>query len=231
MKTLNIALVDDSATDLFILSEGFKKYENFKIKLIARNGADFIQKLDAEKPKIDLLLIDLNMPVLNGINTIRLLQNKTIDFKILPMSHGYYHSTLKELQQIGVKQYCQKDIVKIIEIIPKVMIGDSVFNDINPLKNWEEQSKKSGLRFKDEASWREVLTPVHIKMIKQISFGLNSQEISSNLGYEASSIEKYRTNLLRQLGLKNTADLIRWGFVNGVLNIGEASENENPELD
>ena len=89
MKMLNLAIVDDSTTDLYILSSNFKKIDYIKIKMMALNGADFIAKLENEKPDLDLLLIDLRMPVLNGIDTIKILNQMKINFKIIAMSHGY----------------------------------------------------------------------------------------------------------------------------------------------
>ena len=226
MKMLNLAIVDDSTTDLYILSSNFKKIDYIKIKMMALNGADFIAKLENEKPDLDLLLIDLRMPVLNGIDTIKILNQMKINFKIIAMSHGYYSSALVELQQLGVKHYCQKNFETILENIPKVMEGSNIYNDLGAYKLWENLSQKGQLKVQDEGYWRKLLSPVDLRIIKCLARGLNSQEVSALLGYEPSSIDKYRTNLLRTLNLKNSVHLNSWGFANGILNPSDVFNND-----
>ncbi|MBC7382515.1 MAG: response regulator transcription factor [Bacteroidia bacterium] len=218
MEKLNIALVDDCPTDLFVLSRHLNETGNFNLVLVAMNGADFMTKLEREKPDIDLLLIDLRMPILNGIETIKILTKSKISFKILLISHAFYSSALNELQENGIRNYCRKSITTILATIPLVMKGTSIYKDLDQLKNWEELSHDKALKGQDEGYWRNDLSPTDLKIIRLLAKGKNAKEIAAVLGYEASSIEKYRTNLLKTLELKNACHLVSWGFTHGLMN-------------
>lgn len=217
MKKLNIAIVDDCPADLFVLSKELNETGDFNLVMMAMNGSDFIKKFEKEKPELDLLLLDLHMPVLNGIDTIKILKTMKINFKILVISHGFYTVASQELHENGIIHYCRKNTASILATIPSVMQGTNVYKDRELTRNWEELSLNTSLKSKDEGYWRDTLGPVDLKIIKLIANGLNAKEISKLLGYEASSIEKYRTNMLRALEVKNIAHLTAWGFTHGVL--------------
>ncbi len=221
MKKLNIALVDDCPTDIFNLKMGLLRTGDYNLVLVAMNGSDFLKKLEKDKPELDLLLIDLRMPVLNGIETIKLLNKQKINFKILVISHGFYSSASQELQENGIIHYCQKNIESILKIIPSVLEGTSAYRDRELTKSWEQQSQNSPLRVKDDAYWRDYIGPVDIKIIKLIAKGKNAKQIANSLGYEPSSIEKYRTNMLNILEVNNAAHLVSWGFSHGILDASD----------
>jgi DNA-binding NarL/FixJ family response regulator len=84
-------------------------------------------------------------------------------------------------------------------------------------KIWEQLSEKLGLKQKDESRWRHHLSPIELKIIRFICKGYNSKEIALKMGYETSSIEKYRGLIVKALELRGSGQLVSWAFAQGIV--------------
>lgn len=111
-NVVKIALVDDHQMFLDALSallEGNKK--NIKIVLTAQNGQDMIAKLkDLKKQDFpDVFIIDVNMPFMNGIETVQWLQQNRPEAKVAIVTMSNKPEIILELVKLGVKSYLTKD--------------------------------------------------------------------------------------------------------------------------
>ena len=98
------------------------------------------------------------------------------------------------------------------------MEGRITYEDANQIQAWSEISRIGFIQSKDDSYWMSYLSPLEKKIIRYISQGENSQFIAEALGYETSSIEKYRGYILKALNLKNSQQLIAWAFAHGLIN-------------
>jgi len=119
---------------------------------------------------------------------------------------------------MGTQNYCQKSSTLILSLLPKIMAGQNIYDDVASVRDWEFRSKENSLQMKDDLYWRDLLSPLDKKIIQHICNGLNSTQIGLLLGYETSSIEKYRGIILQNLELNNSQQLSSWAFANGLVN-------------
>lgn len=217
MKNLRTVVVDDNPFDLLSIQDALLLNGHYSNENTYLNGSDFLNALQEKNLEFDLLIIDYRMPILSGIDTLRILSTQSINFKVLMVSHGFYQHVFNDLSQLGFRNYCRKKPDTIIESIPRVMAGVNIYQDLESLKNWERLSEKNALRLKDESHWRSELTPTEIKLIRLMCKGFSSKEIAAKMGYEPSSIEKYRGLLVRALDLRSSGQLVSWAFTQGIV--------------
>ncbi|OYU96728.1 MAG: hypothetical protein CFE21_00120 [Bacteroidetes bacterium B1(2017)] len=232
MKKYRIALIDDNEGDMKLLCKALNETDQFEVRHTFMNGADFLSFLanNSIEADIDIAVIDFQMPILNGLETIRNLISQQVPFKLLLVSHGYYGNAMKGLSDIGTQNYCAKTPEMIELCATKLLEGRMVYDTIHPIVEWEGTSKVSSLHLKDESYWRNLISPLDKKIIKLICLGLSSNEIAPILGYETSSIEKYRGAILKSLNLKNSHQLAAWAFITGLISPTFVYYNQNQFL-
>jgi DNA-binding NarL/FixJ family response regulator len=218
MKNFKTVIVDDNPFDLVSIQDELLRTGTGEVVGVFLNGADFLQALQERDLVFDLLVLDYRMPILGGLDTLKVLSTMKLNFKVLMVSHGFYRNLYTEMQSLGFRNYCRKDAKSYLSAIPKVMSGVSVHKSLDDFKSWERKSESLGLKTKDEIRWRKDLSPTEIKIIRFISKGYNSKEIASILGYETSSIEKYRGLIVKSLELRSSSQLVSWAFANGLVN-------------
>jgi len=115
LKSMTLLFVEDEDDLLEIISDTLTKLDaNF---LTAKNGKLALDIL--EKEKIDIVVTDINMPVMNGLELIRNINEKYSDLPVIIMSAHTENEYIKEAQKLGVKDYLIKpfDFIKFIELV------------------------------------------------------------------------------------------------------------------
>jgi DNA-binding NarL/FixJ family response regulator len=217
MSNPKTVIVDDSPFDLLSIQEELTSSKQFNVIDAFLNGADFLQALQEKQLELDLLIMDYRMPILSGLDTLKIISTLKVDFKILIVSHGYYKNLYQEMQLLGYRNYCRKEPSSYLNAIPKLMRDVSIYSDMEDFNIWEQLSEKLGLKQKDESKWRNHLSPIELKIIRFICKGYNSKEIALKLGYETSSIEKYRGLIVKALELRSSGQLVSWAFAQGIV--------------
>ncbi len=218
MKTIRIALVEDNPTDMAALTNDFLHKGQIEVVHSFMTGVDFINHISDHKVDFDAVVIDYRLPLLNGIETCRNLIAKNAEMKHLLVSHAYYPTVMKEMMGMGSQNYCQKSSEIIHQILPRIIEGRITYEDATHISCWDELTRIGTFQTKDESYWINSLSPLEKKIIRYVSQGENSQFIAETLGYETSSIEKYRGYILKSLDLKNSQQLTAWAFSHGLIN-------------
>jgi len=115
LKSMTLLFVEDEDDLLEIISDTLTKLDaNF---LTAKNGKLALDIL--EKEKVDIVVTDINMPVMNGLELIRNINEKYSDLPVIIMSAHTENEYIKEAQKLGVKDYLIKpfDFIKFIELV------------------------------------------------------------------------------------------------------------------
>ncbi len=217
MSNFKTVIVDDSPFDLLSIQEELTTNSQYDVVDSFLNGADFLQALQEKKLDFDLLIMDYRMPILSGLDTLKIISTLEVNFKVLMVSHGYYKSLYQEMQLLGYRNYCRKEPSSYLNAIPKLLRGVSIYSDMEDFNIWEQLSEKLGLKQKDESRWRHHLSPIELKIIRFICKGYNSKEIALKMGYETSSIEKYRGLIVKALELRGSGQLVSWAFAQGIV--------------
>ena len=211
----NLILVDDH----LIFQQGLKSiltYENIATVIgEASNGNDFIELLSHHKP--DVVLLDIDMPYMNGMEATRKALELMPELKIIVLSmfgdEDYYYKMI----DLGVKGFILKStgIDEIEKAIHDVMLGESYFsNELlrKIIKNIG--SKKNQIQLVNE-----LLTDRETEVLKLICFGLTTEEMAINLHISPKTVKTHRANLLEKTGCKNTPGMIFFALKNKIIEI------------
>ena len=218
MKIPRIVLVEDNPNDAAILINDFARSGEVIVVHHFMTGIDFLNHISDNVIDFDVLIIDYRLPLLNGLEICRNIIAKNVSFKHLLVSHGFYNHVMKDLVGMGSQNYCQKNVEIIRQLLPRIIAGKVTYEDNSQIHNWDACSRKAALQKKDDSYWAENISPLEKKIIRYVCMGENSQVIAEALGYETSSIEKYRGTILKALDLKNSQQLTAWAFSHGLIN-------------
>jgi len=215
MKKPDIIIVDDH----LIFRQGLKtmiKIEDFANVIgEASNGKELIELLARLKP--DLVLMDIDMPHMNGIDaTIEALKLMP-DLKIIVFTmfgdEEYYYKMI----DLGIKGYILKSsgINELEKAIEAVMDGDSYFSHEVLRKIISNLGRKNEFKSIENTS----LTIREKEVLQQICLGLNNEQIGHKLFISPKTIKSHRSNLFEKTGCKNTPSLILLAIKNKMVDL------------
>jgi DNA-binding NarL/FixJ family response regulator len=181
------------------------------LKGTANNGAEAIRLI--ENLKLDLVLMDLDMPQMNGIEATRLIKSKHTDLKVIILTMHDEKSMIKMLMDLGADGYVLKnaDRSELLSAIRNVAAGKKHFSPevtvalLSPDENPVNQALMEGL------------TEREIEILKLIAEGLSNKEIGDRLFISHRTVDTHRTNLMKKLEVHNIAGLIRFAIKHGLL--------------
>ncbi len=207
------------AEDHTILREGLRSLlsssPDFEIVGEAKDGQEAIRCVEKLKP--DLVLTDLSMPRMNGMDAIREIKRRSPETKVLVLTvhkaEEYILATLKA----GAEGYVLKDSThaELMMAIKNVLSGKRY---ISPgisdmvLEGYLEGRKT----LKTKSSW-EILTQRERGILKLIAEGYKSKEIADYLCISPKTVEKHRSNLMEKLNLHNVQALTAYAIEKGVV--------------
>ncbi len=213
MKNLTIYLVDDH----HLFREGLKflisKLPYVKNIHEASNGQQFLDSLVEIKP--DIVLMDIEMPVLDGIHATKKAIDINPDLKVIALSmysdENYYQSMIDAgARGFLLKNSTFEDVERALHEIyhGNCYFSTEIMNDI--LKNL---NKKKNIHQNQELTQRE------IEILFNICKGLSNNEIAEKLFISKRTVDKHRENLLLKTKSKNTANLVVYAIKNGIFEI------------
>jgi DNA-binding NarL/FixJ family response regulator len=203
MNVIKIVLADDHK----LIRDGIKTLlkKDARIEVIgeASDGEELLQIIETILP--DLILIDISMPKLNGIDAIIRLKtiNPNLKFIILTM-HEEGDYVMKSLK-IGAQGYLLKncEFEELQKAITTVYEGGKYYNSAISNLMIESLSKTQQEIEKIE------LTPREIEVLIAVSTGLSTKLIADKLFISSRTVETHRVNMMKKLGVHNTAEMIK----------------------
>jgi two-component system nitrate/nitrite response regulator NarL len=219
MKNTKILIVDDHEVVRDGLRNILLSLENISIAGEAGNGEDAIKLYISVKP--DLVIMDISMPGMNGIEATRIIKEKDPEAKILILTMHDNQEYLNQIIRSGAKGFILKNTDKeeLLEAVKTVASGENFFSkDIskliidNYIRSAKEQEKSDG--------FKEVpLTKREIEILKLIASGYSNQEIANILYISYNTVDTHRKNIMHKLSIKNTAGLVRYAIEKGLISL------------
>lgn len=216
MKKLNIYIVDDHK----LFREGLKlllSTQDFVNHIYeASSGIEFVENLSLTD--CDVVLMDIEMPGMNGIEATQAAMRLKAGLKIIVLSmygdEQYYYKMI----DAGAKGFVLKNsgIEKVIAAIRKVAEGENYFSEellVNIINNMRDNSKPEHDTADSEISDRE------LEILYHVCKGLSNQEIADTLFISKRTVDKHRANLLSKTGCRNTAALVMYAIRNNMIEI------------
>lgn len=213
MEKLRIHLVDDHS----LFREGLKFLllrSNFIAEVEeSENGRIFLEKLHIAKP--DIVIMDIQMPEVDGITASKIALEKYPDLKIIALSMFSEEEYYTKMIDVGVKGFLLKNsqFEDVQKAIIEVYEGNNFFSpeilDHIISSMYKKKTEKPVLD----------LTEREIEVLYNICKGLSNQEIADSLCISKRTVDKHRENLLLKTEAKNTAGLVVYAIKNGIFEV------------
>lgn len=219
MKNIKILIVDDHE----VVRDGLKNIllslNNVAVTGEAANGEDAISLYDSLKP--DLVIMDISMPGMNGIEATRIIKENDPNAKILILTMHDNQEYLNQIIRSGAKGFVLKNTDKeeLLDAVKTVANGENFFSkDISKLiiENYIRTAKDSD---KTEGYKEVPLTKREVEILKYIAEGNSNQEIANKLYISYNTVDTHRKNIMHKLSIKNTAGLVRYAIEKGLINL------------
>ena len=158
----------------------------------------------------DLVLLDIMLPGMNGIETARRLRNEHPEIKILAISSDNTTEVLESLLEIGIEGFISKrygGTGEIAQAIHTVMTGIEYFGkDISSIIYQIYVSKKNTAEVTSEFTEREK------EIIELCRDGLMVKEIANRIGISANTVKNHKNNIFRKLGINNSMEMVQYAL-------------------
>jgi DNA-binding NarL/FixJ family response regulator len=214
MKKIKVFLVDDHKlfrNGLSLLLEGEK---DIVVCGEAENGKQFCEAIQKEEP--DVVLMDIEMPEMDGFETTELTCGKYPDLKVIALTMFGEEQYYLKMIEAGAKGFLLKnsDIEEVIKAIKTVFDGGTYFSQeilYNMVKNIKEVRREAGPPVQLSVREQEILD--------LICKGLSNTEIASELNISKRTVEKHRSNILIKTQTYNTASLVMFAVENKLISL------------
>jgi DNA-binding NarL/FixJ family response regulator len=213
LKKISVILVDDHQ----LFREGLKLMLNLNSKIgtiyQAANGVEFLEFLEKITP--DVVLMDIDMPLMDGVEATKRALLLNPGLKIIALSMYGDDEYYIKMIEAGARGFILKNSeIEVVEAaIEQVMAGQNYFSSeimANLVLNLNK--KKSG-----EA--RNELTERESEILYHICKGLSNQEIADTLFLSKRTVDKHRENILSKTNVKNTAGLVMYAIKHGIIQV------------
>ena len=210
-----IALVDDHLILRSSLTHLIESFGDCKVVMDATNGIDFFKKLE-NKPSPDIVILDLNMPEMDGYETALKLKEERPEIHILMLTMYDSEATLIRLLQAGVKGFLKKDIPpsELKFAINAVMQFGFYYshNTTGKLMNLFRHDT-------DAAIQKNILSEQEVSFLKLVASDLTYKEIAESLAMNPRTVDNLRDHLFDKLEVKSRVGLAIYALKKGLIGI------------
>lgn len=209
MGNLKIFIADDHQILIDGLTSFFNELAGFEVIGHANDGLVLLQEIATKIP--DFILLDLNMPKLDGMATLKKIKFSYPNIKVIILSNYHQSQLIKETKALGANGYVLKNGSKsdLLSAIETVQNGKFYF----PV---EEEQPNNQFVFTDEFMKKHQLTKREVEIIRLVCEELSSKEIADKLFIAEFTVTTHRRNILSKLAIKNTPALINFAKQNGI---------------
>ena len=178
----------------------------------AANGKEAIKKI--KEGSFDLLLLDLEMPIMDGYETANHVVSKFPNIKIIMISMHSSENVIYEMIETGIHSYLIKNAEpeEVLTAITAVLENDFYYNKL-VAKSIQAGMRRNAKDLSKPTFLQQVeLTPREIEILRLICNELTMKEIGEKLSVSDNTVQNHRMNMLRKTGAKNTVGLVRYAF-------------------
>lgn len=212
MDTIKILLVDDHE----IIRGGFKsmlkKNSDFKVVAEANSCKQAISILEEKNDTIDVILMDINMPDMDGIEGTQIIMEKFKGAKILALTMHDEEVFITNMIKAGALGYILKDcdIDEVIQAVKTIHKGEKYYSN-------EVSVAMIGALMNKDNSKGSALSERELDVLILIAGGASNKVAGEKLFISPRTIESHRRNILDKLDLKNTVEMVKYAFKNNLL--------------
>lgn len=217
MEKISIGIVDDDALIVNLLKSFLEGQPDMDVILTASNGKNCVDQLKSAAVVPEILLMDLKMDEMNGIETTQLLKKDFPDIKTIIISSHYKVSFMGFMLKTGVCAFAPKGIstTELVMIIKEVHQRGYFFNNEQLEIIRDQLSSKFPRPVLEEEN---ILSEREIDVLKLLCQQKTAKEIGEKLFITKRTVEGHKNNLFVKTGAKNVAGLVIYAVQNGIIN-------------
>ena len=219
MQVVKTLIVDSHPIFLKGVESVLKEINNPKIELIAsaKNGKEAVRYFSTQA--VDLLITDLNLPEIDGMGVLEYIRQGNKDIRAIVLTMYDHPKFIRAAFKAGVDGYIlkNKEEKELEECIQQVMLGGKTFMGagvhVNRVPTFRKKTT-STTRYQNTDGFikRHSLTKRELEILQLISQALSNKEIGKTLYISDQTVSVHRKNIMRKLGVSNTAGLIKVAY-------------------
>jgi DNA-binding NarL/FixJ family response regulator len=214
-QQIKVSIADDHKIFRDGIKMALKDREYLKILWEAEDGRDLMHKIKLKQP--DVLLMDIRMPEVDGVNAIGMIRKEYDDIKIIVLTMYDDQEMITKMMEMGANAYLTKttDPEEIYQAILTCMNDDFYFNDlVNKAVLLKLQHKKAVKQFYPNPV---KFSEKELKILKCIAEDKTTEDISKEVFLSPRTIETIRQNMKQKVGAKTIAGLVMYAMRNKLL--------------
>lgn len=207
--TIKVAIIDDNSFLIRNIKEKLSFFEEISIKFTAMNGSDALNKLD-ENHHLDVILMDIEMPILNGIEATEIIKQKYPHIKVIILTVFDNDENIFMAIKAGADGYLLKDVdpETLHQGILETLNGGAAMNPSIALKTLK--LLRNPINVDNDLDKENIsLSQREIDVLEQLSNGLNYTKIADNLIVSPSTVRKHIENIYRKLQVHNKIEALQ----------------------
>ena len=212
-----ILLIDDHQIILDGIEAILSELPNIEVVGRATNGSDGLRYIKALRP--DIVLLDLDMPIMNGMAVSKEVKTNMPDVKIIILSLHQEASIIQSLIKDGVDGYVLKNADKneIIKAIKAVIEGQKYFSSDVALALTKQLKPTPNLsKHNYDVKKLSLLSKREIEVLKAITEGFTNKEIANQLHISPRTADTHRANIMKKLDIQKVVGLVKFAMRNGL---------------
>lgn len=206
----SIAIADDHVLLLQAIADMVNRFENFRVDIQCKNGDLLIKEISKANQKPEIVLMDVNMPIMNGMEATQWLSKAFPEIKVLALSVEEDEKTILSMLRAGAKGYLLKDVDKNTLHNALITLTESGFYHSSMVDNAMYKSvtgqTEQDIFLKDHET----------EFLKLICTEMTYKEIADKMQLSPKTIDGYRDALFVKLNVKNRIGLVLYAIKQGI---------------
>jgi len=214
MNKHRVVLIEDETVFRELMTLAFSRMPKVTVVGDFLDGKEGLDACLREKP--DLLVVDLFLPSMHGLDVAREVRARLPATKILVLTSHAEERLPGQLVELGVHGYVAKTepLKVVLEAVDKVLAGGMFFSSGSPAK-----PPLSPLPAAVPTPLKNPLTPRELEVAVGVASGLSSKELASKLNLSVRTVEKHRANIMDKVEVREVASLVRWCVQQGLIKV------------
>lgn len=234
---ITVALAEDKQEDIEIIKTALQKLPNYQIVSTAVDGRKLIEEIAKLKTHPKLILMDMQMPLCDGLLATIVCKELFKNTKIVGVSSHTYESVINEFMVEGGDGFLSKHIVQNTgmlssyynnpnifgEVLDKIMIENEIYFD--PLCHYKQADYKTLKSTKEIISSYQELSKTNIQFIQLNAAGFNREKIANLMNLSEDAIKKHSQKCRKYFNVKTNVDLTNYASMIGIIKTVRVYQN------
>lgn len=207
--SIRVAIVDDNTFLIHAIKEKLSFFDEITVKHTATNGSELLTRLE-QSQHLDIILMDIEMPVLNGIETTQVVKQKYPQLKIIMLTAFDNDENIFNAIKAGADGYLLKEInpKDLYEGIKDTLNGGAAMNPSIALKTLK--LLRNPIDIQNPRDHEEIsLSKREVEVLEQLSTGLSYTAIAENLFLSPSTVRKHIENIYKKLQVHSKIEAVQ----------------------